>query len=59
MSDDPRQGKMTKELVKFSQAEPDRLIFQPPQGYEVVNREVEMDGCANADDVEAAPAPAQ
>lgn len=55
MSDDPQQGKMTKELVKFSQAEPDPLIFQPPQGYEVVNREVAMDGCQSADDVESAP----
>jgi len=56
VSDDSQQGKMTKELVKFSQTEPDPLIFQPPQGYEVVNREVAMDGCGSADDVEAVPA---
>jgi len=57
MSDDPQRGKMTKELVKFSQAEPDPSIFQPPAGYEVVNREVAMDGCSTADDVEPAVAP--
>jgi len=56
MSDDLQQGKMTKELVKFSPAEPDPSIFQPPRGYEVVNREVAMDWCPSADDVEAAPA---
>ncbi|MGB8031510.1 MAG: hypothetical protein WCF30_17810 [Terracidiphilus sp.] len=56
VSDDPQQGKMTKELVQFRQAKPDPSIFQLPPGYEVVNREVAMDWCPSADDVEAAPA---
>jgi hypothetical protein len=56
VSEDPQQGKMTKELVKFSEAQPDPSIFQLPPGYEVVNREVAMDWCQSADDVEAAPA---
>ena len=52
LSDDPQQGKMTKELVKFRQAEPDPSIFQLPAGYEVVNREVARDWCQSTDDVE-------
>jgi hypothetical protein len=57
--DDPQFGKMTKTLVKFSQTEPNSSIFQLPPGYEIVNREVAMDWCPNADDVESAAAPPQ
>ncbi len=59
VSDDPQQGKTRRELVKFSQAEPDSSIFQMPPGYEIVNREVAMDWCPSADEVEPAAAPPQ
>jgi hypothetical protein len=39
--DDPQSGKNTKELVGFRQEEPEPSVFQPPAGYEVVNRETE------------------
>jgi hypothetical protein len=39
--DDPQSGKNTRELVSFRQEEPDPSIFEPPAGYEVVNREAE------------------
>jgi hypothetical protein len=33
--DDPQFGKTTKELVKFTQDEPEPSIFQPPPDYEI------------------------
>jgi len=58
-SDNPQQGKMRKELVNFTQAEPDSSIFQLPPGYEIVNRKVAMDWCPSSDEVEPAAAPPQ
>jgi hypothetical protein len=40
VSDDPRMGKDTDELVKLDQGEPDPALFQPPEGYEVVAEEM-------------------
>ena len=57
--DDPQSGKTSKALVKFRQTEPDSSMFRLPPGYEVVNREVAMDWCPSADDVEPAGAPAR
>ena len=37
--DDPQTGRSTRELVKFTQGEPDASLFQPPQDFEVVNQE--------------------
>jgi hypothetical protein len=37
INDDPRHGKRTKELTNFVQADPDPSVFEPPQGYEIVN----------------------
>jgi hypothetical protein len=37
--DDPQSGRMTRELVKFNQGEPDAALFQPPADYEVVTQE--------------------
>jgi hypothetical protein len=37
----------SRELVNFSQSEPDAAVFQPPIGYEVVNREVNTDACVS------------
>ncbi|MGA3046997.1 MAG: hypothetical protein ABSD67_10265 [Terracidiphilus sp.] len=39
MVDDPRTGKTTRELVKFTPGEPDATLFQPPQEFEVVTQE--------------------
>src|ERR1039457_199415 len=40
VNEDAQTGKFSKELVRFSQGEPDASLFRPPAGYEVVNREV-------------------
>jgi hypothetical protein len=37
--DDPQTGRMTRELVEFTQGEPDAALFQPPSDYEVVTQE--------------------
>ena len=48
-SDDPRNGKRTRELIDFSQSEPDPATFQPPEGYEVtIVEELHQVACANA-----------
>ena len=39
VSDDPRSGKETRELVGFTQGEPDAALFQPPQDYVVQTQE--------------------
>jgi hypothetical protein len=39
VNNDPQMGTTTRELVNFAQAEPDAAVFQPPSGYEIVNRE--------------------
>lgn len=39
VSDDPRMGSSTRELVKFTQGEPDLSMFQPPDGYETFTQE--------------------
>lgn len=40
VDDDPRTGKSTRELVKFSTGEPDTAMFQPPQDFEIVTHEM-------------------
>lgn len=52
ISEDAQTGKFSKELVKFSQHEPDAALFRPPAGYEVVNREVGTDPCINFEGIE-------
>ena len=49
VSDNPPSSKMSKELMRFSQAEPDSSIFRVPAGYETVGREVAVaiDSCPN------------
>ena len=37
--DDPQSGRMNRELVKFTQGEPDAALFQPPADFEVVTQE--------------------
>ncbi len=45
ISDDPRTGKTTRELVSLDQSEPDPSVFQPPADYEVVNEEMHEVPC--------------
>ncbi|MDR3726281.1 MAG: hypothetical protein P4K86_04475 [Terracidiphilus sp.] len=52
VSEDAQTGKYSKELVKFSQREPDAAVFRPPAGYEIVNREVGTDPCINFEGIE-------
>jgi hypothetical protein len=53
--DDPQAGKMDMELVNLNQSEPDAAVFEPPAGYEIVNKDAPQVQCAAAP---AAPAPA-
>jgi hypothetical protein len=52
VSEGARSGKFSKELVKFSQREPDAAVFRPPAGYEIVNREVNADPCTSFEGIE-------
>jgi len=36
ISDDPREGRFTRELTSFVPGEPDPALFQPPQGFPIV-----------------------
>ncbi|MDR3750731.1 MAG: hypothetical protein P4K94_04515, partial [Terracidiphilus sp.] len=57
VSEDTRSGKTSKELVKFSQSEPNAAVFRPPAGYEIVNREVGIDPCTSFEGMEPSVAP--
>jgi hypothetical protein len=46
ITDDPRTGKQTRELVEFNQGEPDPALFQPPEGYRIVTEEMHPVPCA-------------
>jgi hypothetical protein len=43
VNDDPRTGKTTRELVKFTQGEPDLTMFQVPEGLETMTQETHME----------------
>ena len=58
VNDNSPWGKTTKELMRFSQTEPEPSFFRVPPGYEIVNREVSMDNCPSAEEMEPAAAPA-
>jgi hypothetical protein len=47
VSEGMQSDKTSQELVNFNQSEPDAAVFQPPKGYEMVNREVNADPCAS------------
>ncbi len=53
--DDPQLGRTTKELENLTQDEPDASVFQPPAGYEIVNREVGSCPSATPDSMEPQP----
>lgn len=39
VNESAQSGRMTRELVQFTQGEPDAALFQPPDGYEVLVKE--------------------
>jgi hypothetical protein len=45
VSDDPRTGKRTKDLVELNQGEPEPAAFQPPEGDEIVTEEMHEVSC--------------
>jgi hypothetical protein len=45
VTDDPRSGKRTRELVDFTQGDPDPATFQPPEGYDVTTEELHKVEC--------------
>jgi hypothetical protein len=48
VTDDPRSGRRTRELVDLTQSEPDPTTFQPPEGYSVSAEELHQVTCPNA-----------
>lgn len=57
VSDDPQNGKTTKELTNLTQSEPDASVFEPPSGYEIVNREVSTSCASSSGAVAVEPPP--
>ena len=45
ISDDPRNGKVTREVVHLDLGEPDQAIFQPPSDYKVQVQEMHQVPC--------------
>jgi hypothetical protein len=48
VSNDPKFGKTTRELVNLIQGEPDPTLFQPPADYLVVNKRLPSSPCPTA-----------
>lgn len=48
VTDDPRSGKRTRELVDFAPGEPDPTTFQPPEGYDVTTEELHQVTCGSS-----------
>jgi hypothetical protein len=46
VTDDPRSGTTTNELVNLTRGDPDPALFQPPEGYEVKTEELHQVPCA-------------
>jgi hypothetical protein len=46
VTDDPRTGKRTQELVELNQSEPDPALFELPEGYRVVTSEPHEVACS-------------
>jgi hypothetical protein len=56
-SNDPQGGQMTKELTNLTQSEPDASVFQPPAGYEIVNKDAAACPSSSAISMEPTLAP--
>jgi len=59
VADDPESGKTTRELVNLNQSEPDAAVFQPPAGYEIVNKAAPEPVCSSVPRVAPPPPPPQ
>lgn len=57
ISDDPQSGKYTRELTNFTLAEPDASVFQPPEGYEIVNKPAPGSVCPGVEGTDPNVAP--
>jgi hypothetical protein len=55
--DNPLLGKTNKELTNFTQGEPDLSVFQPPEGYEIVNKPAPSSACPTQAGTESSMAP--
>jgi hypothetical protein len=55
--DSPQTGKSTRELTNFTLAEPDASVFQPPEGYEIVNRPAPGSVCPSEEGTDPNTAP--
>jgi hypothetical protein len=55
--DNPQSGKTARELTNFTQAEPDASVFQPPEGYEIVNKPAPGAVCPGDEGTETPMAP--
>jgi hypothetical protein len=51
--DSLQTGKTTRELTNFTQAEPDASVFQPPEGYEIVNKPAPGSVCPGEEGTES------
>jgi hypothetical protein len=47
VTDDPRNGKRTRELVDFTPGDPDPSTFQPPEGFDVATEELHQVDCSS------------
>jgi len=45
IANDPRTGKRTRETTSLTIGEPELALFQPPEGYELVNEEMHQIAC--------------
>jgi hypothetical protein len=57
VDEDAWSNKVSKELVNFSQSEPNAAFFKPPRSYAIVNREVNADLCVSLWEMESPAAP--
>ena len=57
--DDSQSGKTTRELVRLNETAPDPSVFRVPPLYRIVNREVRIDACPDAEEFEPAAPPSQ
>jgi hypothetical protein len=48
ITDDPQTGKSMREAVNLDLSEPDPSVFQPPEGYEIVDQEMHEVPCQGA-----------
>jgi hypothetical protein len=55
--DSPQTGKSARELTNFTLAEPDASVFQPPEGYDIVNKPAPGSVCPGEEGTESPATP--